>query len=277
MENENFTVCMSVYKKDHPHYFKCAVDSIVNQSIPPAQIVLVVDGPVSEKLDEVIINYDTNLDYLKVIRLQDNMGRAVSRQIGIENADYELIAIMDSDDISLSDRFEKQLKEFRTDQSIDVVGGQITEFIGDVNNIVGKREVPIEYAHIKKYIKLRNPMNFVTVMMKKSAVMKAGGYKGYFGEEDYFLWVRMLMNDCVFKNLTDNLVNVRVGKEMYSRRGGIDFYKRDIRLQRYIYGCGLITFSLYLYSIVLRFFVEVIFSNSMRGWFYRNFLRRKNV
>ena len=134
-----FSVCMSVYKNDNITDFVDAIMSIYNQSIQPNEIILVIDGPVSKDMYDTIRTLKNNLSIMKVIPLEQNMGHAVARQTGLEAANNDLCAIMDADDLSVPDRFEKQLKVFTDHQEISVVGGLINEFIHTCNNVVGTR------------------------------------------------------------------------------------------------------------------------------------------
>lgn len=138
-----FSVSMCVYEKDNPRHFDIAVQSILNQTIPPSEVILVVDGPVPDELDLVINKYEGN-PLFRTIRLAENQGHGNARRLGLENCNYDLIALMDADDISASYRFEKQLKIFDNNPSVSLVGGIITEFIDDPANIVAKRTVPSE-------------------------------------------------------------------------------------------------------------------------------------
>lgn len=171
-----FSVCMSVYQKDNPLDFRVALDSVVKQTLPPSEIVLVVDGPVPEEINSVICCLAVSPIPSKVIRLENNQGHAVARQTGLKNASYDFIAIMDSDDVSVPTRFEQQIECFSKDKSLSVVGGQIQEFVDVERNIVGVRDVPLDHKDIERYLHLRCPMNQMTVMMKKKDVLAVGGY-----------------------------------------------------------------------------------------------------
>lgn len=275
MKDFKFSVSMCVYGGDNPDWFKTATDSIINQSVKPDEIVLVVDGPVPEKLDGIIKNYEL-LDFFKVIRLSENMGHGEARRIGLKNCSNELVALMDADDISAPDRFQRQLEVFEKNTDIDICGGNITEFIDDPQNIVGHRNVPKEDKDIKEYLKKRCPMNQVTVMFKKAKVDSAGGYIDWFCEEDYYLWLRMYLANMKFANLSESLVNVRVGKDMYGRRGGIKYFKSEARLQKYMYDNKIIGPITYVSNILKRFIVQVLMPNKLRGWVFKKFAREKS-
>lgn len=274
MTDFKFSVSMCVYAGDNASWFKTATDSILNQTVKPDEVVLVVDGPIYTELDAVITEYENN-PIFKIIKLEKNEGHGNARRIGLENCSYDLVALMDADDISANDRFEKQLALFKNDSSLDIVGGNITEFIDSPKNIVGVRTVPQKDSDIKEYMKTRCPMNQVTVMFKKESVYKVGGYIDWFCEEDYYLWLRMSLNSMKFANVKDNLVNVRVGKDMYDRRGGIKYFKSEARLQKYMLDNKIIGFATYFMNVSKRFIVQVLLPNKLRGFVFKKFAREK--
>ena len=274
MISYKISVCMSVYKNDKPTEFLAAVRSIYNQTIIPSEIILVVDGPVGDELNEAIHLLQEEIAELKVIWLAENCGHAVARQTGLEAAKNDIVAVMDADDLSVPNRFELQLMAFKLDPDISVVGGIINEFIGNPNHVVGTRVCPENDADIKEYLKSRCPMNLVTVMFRKSDVQAVGGYIDWYCEEDYYLWIRLAQAGYKFYNIQENLVNVRVGEEMYQRRGGWKYFRSEASLQRYMYKHKLIGFVRYLYNVSIRFAVQVVMPNSVRGWVFRKFARK---
>lgn len=271
-----FSVCMSVYKNDNAENFLTALRSVANQTIVPNEIVLVVDGPIGNCLESTIATFRKEYANLVVVRFKENQGHAAARQAGIENAQYPLIAVMDSDDIALPTRFEKQIKYFLLNPNVDVVGGQISEFIGDMANVVGRRIVPQTDKEIKNYLKKRCPFNQVSVMFRKESVLRCGGYIDWHYNEDYFLWIRMVQHGCVFANLPDVLVDVRVGEEMYARRGGVKYFRSEARLQKYMLNNKMISHVRYAYNVMIRLFLQVLFPNWLRGWVFQRFAREKN-
>lgn len=269
-----FSVSMCVYKNDNPEHFKEALESVINQTRQPDEIVLVVDGPVPESINEVIINYESNT-FFKVISLPKNVGHGNARRKGLDNCTYELIALMDADDISVSDRFEKQLKCFEQNKNLSIVGGNIKEFINSVDNIIGIREVPQDDSEIRSYIKKRCPFNQMSVMFKRSEVEKAGGYLDWYCDEDYYLWLRMYLSGATFKNLKDCLVYVRVGEEMYQRRGGWIYFKSEEKLQKYMLNKGIINIFTYINNVAIRLILQVLMPNKLRGFIFKKFARKK--
>ena len=275
MKHQPFSIAMSVYKSDNPEFFDRALESITDlQTVKPDEIVLVVDGLVPDSINIVIEKYSLKYQF-NVIRLNTNGGLGNALRIATENAKYDLVARMDSDDVSVPTRFEQELCFFENDSRIDIVGGDITEFIGDEKNVVATRTVPSDDASIKEYMKKRCAMNHVSVMFKRQSVLKAGGYLDWYYNEDYYLWIRMQLNNALFSNTGTVLVNVRTGKDMYSRRGGKKYYLSEKRLQKFMYDNKMINAFTYISNCFKRFLVQRIMPNSIRGWVFRH-LARKN-
>ena len=275
MINRQFSVAMSVYRNDNPLYFRRALESIIEkQSERPAEIVLVVDGPIGVELNAVIDEYSSKHDIFKLIRLEKNAGLGNALRIAVENASNELVARMDSDDIALETRFEEQLNFFSENSDVDIVGGDISEFVGEEDNIVAYRKVPKTDFEIKEYLKRRCPLNHVSVMFKKSAVKKAGGYLDLFWNEDYYLWIRMAECNALMANTGTVLVNVRTGADMYQRRGGKKYYKSEKFLQKYMLERKMIGRLTYFSNLSKRFIIQRLLPNKLRGWVFRTFARK---
>lgn len=268
-----FSVSMCVYGGDNPEHFQLALSSVLDQTRKPDELVLVVDGPVPVETREIIARYEGE-PFFKVLYLPENVGHGNARRVGLENCSNELVALMDADDISIRTRFDRQIECFKQNPEIDVLGGNITEFIDNPENIIGSREVPQNDWEIKEYLKRRCPFNQQTVMFKRSAVEAVGGYLDWPFEEDYFLWLRMYQNGSVFHNLDDCLALVRVGKDFYKRRGGLQYFLSEAKLQKYMWVNGIIGFPRFVQNVIIRFVVQVLMPSSVRGFFYSTFARR---
>lgn len=205
----------------------------------------------------------------KPIYLEQNTGHGNSMRVSMQGCRNDLVAIMDADNISTDIRFEKQARVFRKSRMVDVVGGQITEFVGESDNITGKRCVPETDNDIKRYLKKRCPMNHMTVMFRRSAVEKAGGYLDWYCNEDYYLWIRMAMAGSTFVNIPDTLCNVRVGSAMAGRRGGWKYFISEAGIQKFMLQNKLISFPRYLYNLAVRFGGEVVAPNNIRSILFR--------
>ena len=267
-----FSVSMCVYGRDNPDWFRTAVDSILNQTVPPSEVVVVVDGPVPEELDAVIRGYEM-MPVFKVIRLAENRGHGEARRTGLEHCSNDIVALMDADDISLPYRFEKQLAVFAENPDLSVLSGKIAEFVDEETNVVGYRSVPERHDEIYAYLKRRCPLNQVAVMFRKEDVREVGGYLDWYCNEDYYLWIRLRMAGKKFANLSDVLVNVRVGRDMYMRRGGWKYFRSEARLQRYMLKSRVIGLPTYLMNVSKRLAVQILMPSRLRGWVFQKFAR----
>ena len=226
-----FSALGSVYKGDKAEYLKVALESLQNQTLCASEIILVKDGPVSKQIDEVIASFDDLLP-IKVIEIKENVGLGRALKIGLSKCSNEIIARFDSDDINRLNRFELQIKEINSDYAIDLVAGHISEFKIKKNDINSIRKSALNLKQFKRIIVWKNPINHVTVMFKKSCVIKVGGYKNHFFMEDYNLWVRMLsLINIKYIGIDEVLVDVRVGeKSMFKRRRGLQYVKSEYQL-----------------------------------------------
>jgi len=201
---------MTVYIKDNPEYFSLALMSMVNQTKKPDEIVLVKDGPITNELQKVIDNVDRNYPELIVqVQLPNNKGLGFALNEGIKVCKNELLARMDSDDISMPTRCEKQVAEFEKNPKLDIVGCPVIEFVGEPDNEVGKRNVPLDNEAIYKYCRKRDPFNHPTVMYRKSKVEEAGCYGNLRKNQDTDLWIKMLTKGAVCENLSEYLLKFR--------------------------------------------------------------------
>ena len=226
-----YSVLMSVYSKENPVFLREAILSIYNQTVPASEFVLVCDGPLTNELD-VVVNEMTLMfgDRMKVIRLPRNRGLGYSLNLGIQQCSNELVARMDSDDISRSDRCEKQLSIFERYSEIDICSGTVEEFDTSIECIRTQRVLPEHQDEILRFAQKRNPFNHPCVMYKKRAVENAGGYQEFYLLEDYYVWIRMLQNGCKGYNLNEPLLWMRAGNALYSRRGGLKYSISQVKL-----------------------------------------------
>ncbi len=268
-----FSVLMSVYKKENPLFLIEALDSVINQTLQPNEIVLVKDGPLTEKLDQVINDYKKKYSNLfNIICLETNQGLGIALQKGVLSCNYELIARMDTDDIARQDRFEKQINYLKNNPDIDILGSSITEFDNNPDQILSKRIVPTSHISILKFAQQRNPMNHQTVIYRKQCVLKAGNYKDFLWFEDYYLWGRMLSKNFKFANIDEMLVNVRAGKSMLARRKGLKYLKQEILLQKTFLDINFISVNIFIKNITFKSLLRLS-NDTIRNFIYSNFLR----
>ena len=274
-EKVGFSVLMSIYINDDVDAVKVAIKSLLDQTLSPDEIVLVIDGPINDLLMKTVRQFQNNNKEIKVIALEKNVGLGNALNIGLEHCSNEYVARMDSDDYSLEYRFEKQIDYIKRHPEIDVLGGQIAEYDRTLQHSIGIREVPITMPEIKHRMPTRNGMNHVTVMYKKEAVLAVGNYQHCPFFEDYYLWCRMIKAGFKFHNLNSVLVNVRTGEEMYQRRGGKKYNSAIVTFQRKILKIGFINRKQFIGNVVLRLIVANM-PNRMRAFFYKKKLRISN-
>lgn len=265
---------MSLYIKERPEHFRACMESILAQTLLPDEIVIVKDGPLTEELEQVLGEYVSRDEKLyTIVPLETNRGLGVALAEGILHCKNELVARMDTDDIAVSDRFEKQLAAFSEDWELDICGGQIEEFEDRPENVVARRSVPLTRPEIEKYQKRRDAFNHMTVMYKKSAVLRAGNYQSALLMEDTLLWVNMIMSGAKCRNLEDVLVKARIGREMYERRGGLSYFKKYREGRKRIRQTGYISAADYYVTLAVQLAVAVIPPRA-RGLIFKKMLHR---
>ncbi|WP_431031616.1 glycosyltransferase [Proteus mirabilis] len=229
-----FTILLSIYKNESPFFLIQTFNSIlVEQSIKPNEIILVKDGPLSQELSDTIIDWCNK--YPKIIRivaLGKNYGLGVALNKGLVHCTNDWVFRMDTDDICLPDRFEKQIQFIKNNPDISLLGSSTEEFDENMENSFGYRTNPTEHNAIVNYAKKRNPFNHMTVAFKKDAVLSVGGYQHHLFMEDYNLWIRMISSGYKVANLPDVLVKVRAGNSMVTRRKGIKYIKSEYKLAK---------------------------------------------
>ncbi len=259
-KKNKYSVLMSVYKKDSPEYLQIALKSIYEQqSIKPDEIVIVVDGPIPENLREVLDSFKKDKEKIvKIIQQEQNKGLGEALKKGTEYCTGDYIFRMDSDDISVFDRFEKQINYIEKHSNIDVLGGNIAEFQKSIDEENKRLRVcPMNHEDIVKMGKKRNPMNHVTVCIKKEALVNSGGYQSLLYLEDYYLWLRMIVNNCKLENLNETLVLVRVGNGFEGRRSTKKYIEGWKTLQNFMKKNKMINFlEAKLNMIYIRVFVS---------------------
>lgn len=248
-----YSVLMSVYNKEKAEYLEKAMDSIYGQSVATNDFVLVCDGPLNQGLETVIEKMQTQFgSVLNVIKLPENVGLGNALNIGIKHCKNELVARMDSDDISYPERCEKQLKVFEEKSEICICSGIVEEFTDNPQKIDSRRIPPETNDEILEFAKNRNPFNHPCVMYKKSAVEASGSYKDFYLLEDYYLWLRMLMQGYQGYNIQEPLLYMRAGSGMYKRRSGWKYAKTQVALFKFMKDRGFINDRQYVKSCLIR-------------------------
>lgn len=268
-----YSVLMSVYAKEKPEYLQLSMQSMWEQTVTTNDFVLVCDGLLTEDLNKVIADMEQeHHPVLNVIRLDKNQGLGIALAEGILHCKNELVARMDSDDISRKDRCEIELQKFAENPKLDICGSHIIEFDGIIDNELSRRKVKLNHNDIVKFQKTRTAFNHMTVMYKKSSVLNAGNYQDCPLIEDSYLWVRMIMRGAWCANIDDYLVYARTGKEMIARRGGWNYLKKYIAGRKKILDTGFINYWEYLETVIAQIVVALIPAR-LRMFVFNQFLR----
>ena len=272
--NFRYTVLMSVYNRVDADELIIAIDSMLAQTLPPAEIVIVKDGPLTSRLDKLLSNYRENSPSLfKFVPLEENVGLGSAYKAGTEYCTCDYIAIMDCDDYSVPERCEKEAEYFISHPETDIVGSSVVEFSGNIDNRISFRKMPQSHDECVKFAHSRCPCAHPSTMLKKSALLKAGGYKKCLYAEDYHLYVRMIMNGCIFYNFPDTFVYTRVSDKFYGRRGGMKYLGHILSCKTEFYKMGFYSFFDLIKCTVIHTAVCLV-PNPLRNYIYKIFLRK---
>ena len=271
--NKQFSVLMSIYIKEKPEYVEECFKSLLRQSVKANEWVIVEDGPLTEEMYHILDQYQKdNPALIKRVPLENNRGLGLALKAGVPICSNELIARMDTDDIAREDRFEIQLHEFEKNPDIDICGSHIIEFEGTPENVLSVRKVPLTHESIVQYQKTRSAFNHMTVMYKKSVVLKAGNYEHCPLMEDDMLWTRMILSGAKCANIDDFLVCARTGLAMIGRRGGWSYFLKYKHGRDKILETGFIGLLDYWKTIISQFVISLVPSR-VRIVFFTKLLR----
>lgn len=273
MEFPPYSVLIAVYKNDNADYFDFALESMLNQSLKPDQIVIVEDGLLTEELYKVIENkMNEHENLFSIVKLEKNRGLGLALREGIKHCKNEWIFRMDADDYSAPERCKKQFEAAQREHA-DMIGCDVNEFIGNPENVVAKRVFPEKHEDIYKFGKRRTPFCHPAILMKKSQVLEAGNYQDAYLHEDFDLFVRMLAMGCKGYSLKEPLVSMRVSDDFYSRRGGVAYLKTLLKFNYKQLKRGWMGIN----DFVMRSAANIVFClmpNSLRNILYRKVLRK---
>jgi glycosyltransferase involved in cell wall biosynthesis len=254
-----FSVLMSIYHGDIPQQLDTAISSIVNQTLLPSEIVLVKDGPLYDRLDAVIEKWErSNPSLFVIVPLEKNVGLGPALNAGLDKCSYDIVARMDADDISVSNRFEEQLSFLTAHPDIDVVSCFMQVFDRDPNKILFEQHELTTHEEISRIAKFRSPIAHGTVMYRRSAVVSAGGYGDWRGVEDYHLWVRMLRNGSRMASIPKVLYKNRRSTNLGKRRRGFSRVIMQLSLQREFLRLGFISFPRFSCNVILRTIISIL-------------------
>ena len=211
------SVVLPVYNRvDLKNMFEIVIESIVNNSVVPREIIVVLDGPIDDEF-QAIVNTLEKKYALSIKKMTAQGGLTKALNFGIQNAKFDLIIRCDGDDVNEERRFERIWELYL--EGYDLIGSNMREY--DASGIfIAERRVPETQAKIIGFCMRRNPFNHMTAAFSKSAWCKVGGYPDVYLREDWALWCMMLANGVKARNIQENLVRVSAGDGMYQRRSG---------------------------------------------------------
>ena len=151
-----YSVLMSVYAGENAVNLRASINSVLTSEFPPAEFILVIDGPVGDDLMEVIHSFPA----VKPVPLPSNVGLGAALNEGLKHVSYDIVARMDSDDICMPSRLGKEYA--RMSEGLDIVSSAILEFEGDVSNVTGRRDLPLTQEQIEEAAKIANAYDFIT-------------------------------------------------------------------------------------------------------------------
>lgn len=269
-----YSFLMSVYYKEKPKYLQLSIDSMINQTVKPDEIIIVKDGKLTKELNSVIDNYyNKNKKLFTIVELKENVGLGLALNEGIKKSRNQLIARMDSDDICKPNRCEKQLKKIKDNPELSIVGAWVDEFFDDPQIINSTRTVPCRYEEIYEFAKKRSAFNHPVVMYKKASVLENGGYSDLRRNQDVDLFGRMLYSGCKAENLNESLLWFRSNNDLAKRRKSWENTKSYINTIKRFWMMGYSSFSDYLIVAVAQVAMFLL-PVKMQHWVYKNFLRK---
>lgn len=214
----NYSILQTVYKSDNPDHLRQSIESMLSQTLPSDDYVLVEDGPLGAELEDVVLGFSKENPQITVVRLLVNVGLGKALNEGLAVCRNELVARMDSDDISVPERCERQVACFDADPYLDIAGSHVREFVDKPENVVGERRVPLDDESIHHFVRRRDPFNHPAVMFRKSKVLACGSYGDYRKNQDTELWIRLLSAGAKGLNIDDYLLFFRFDEGTYRKR-----------------------------------------------------------
>jgi glycosyltransferase involved in cell wall biosynthesis len=271
---EKYSILMSLYKKEKPEYFRLAIESVLNQTVKPDEIVIVKDGPLTCELENVLEEYKTaNPKLFNIVISEKNIGLGLALNLGLKYCRNELVARMDTDDIAKPHRCEKQLQAFQDNPELAILGSSVDEFYNTPDEVVSHRVVPTEYKDIYEYAKKRSPFNHSTVMYKKSKVLGVGGYSDLRRNQDVDLFGRMLFSGCIAGNIKESLLWFRANNDLAKRRKSWQNTKSYIDTIKKFWKMGYSSFGDFIIVALVQTAIFIM-PLKFQHWVYKKFLRK---
>lgn len=266
----SITVIIPIYSGTETEAFTKAVNSILNQSLSPEKVIIAVDGPINDTLYKRVQDYK-NIPIVNVIESEKNIGLGAILKLVLKSVKTELIARMDSDDVSEQNRLEIQYKYF-LENNLDILGSYITESSSSGKKYI--RSVPLTKRDILKVSEFRSPFNHVSVLMRRTVLTELENYEDCLYAEDWYLWLRLLKRHPELRVANLPVPLVKVNTDDYVRLQGLRRYNYDKKYLKKFYTEGLIGLFPYTVNVISLFFVRIIMKKYVK-WIYTRLLRTR--
>lgn len=271
---EKYSVLMSLYIKEDPTYLRQAIDSMLQQLVKPDEIIIVEDGPLTDQLYAVLREYtEAEPELFHIVKSEKNVGLGMALNLGLKECRNELVARMDTDDISKPNRCEKQLKAFQEDPALTIVGAYVDEFHDTPDQVVSTRVVPQTHKEIYQFAKKRSAFNHPAVMYRKSKVLEHGGYSDLRRNQDVDLFGRMLFSGCKAQNIGEALLWFRSNDALAKRRKSWENTKSYIDTIKRFWKMGYASFTDYV-IVAMAQTIMFLLPVKLQHWSYKTFLRK---
>ncbi|RTZ42382.1 glycosyltransferase [Candidimonas sp. SYP-B2681] len=251
----NFSVLMSVYHAENPDFLCQALQSLDDQSLKASEVVLVEDGPLPQALSEVIETFRSALNICSV-RLPTNSGLAIALNEGLKHCKHELVARMDSDDISLPQRFEKQITFMVRNPDIAASSAALDEF-DETGAIFSSRILPLSHDELVRFAKTRSPISHAAAVFRRSAIEDVGGYPLFKRSQDVALWSLLIVRGYRLANLPEKLFLVRAGAG-FMTRNGLKSFKYEYAVICYQRKIGFLSWFDFIKNTTIRFILATV-------------------
>ena len=253
------SVVVNVWGGDEPASLKRSLSSISSQRQRPDEVVVVVDGPISNDLEEEIQRFMNEATFpARTIYIQSPKGLWNARNVGIGQAKNEIIALHDADDVMHPERLSLQLKLIE-ESAVDVVASPVYEFEAKSEHLIGLRNL-CDNSNLIRKMRWQNVINHSSVLLRRSAVLDVGGYRNVYLAEDYDLWIRMIQQNKRFTTSYQATQAFSVDSDLTIRRGGIKFIRSELAISKTISHGG----EMNVLAITFRLIIRIIYRTSPR-------------
>lgn len=238
-DHTDLSVLLPVHAGVAAAHLEAALDSILAQTLPAPEVVVVEDGPLDPEQRAAIDRFADRHGRVVRISLPENRGAGVANQAGLQAATGAWIAKVDADDILVPTRFEQQVRALR-ESGADLCGTAMWEFEEDPASPVRVRTNPLDHEAIVRRMRFNNPVNHPTVIYRRGLAIEVGGYPTMRFMQDYDLFARLMMAGARMSNLAEPLVLFRSGDSMRRRRSARGYLALELELQRRLRAYGVI-------------------------------------